>query len=149
MKSYFKRIKDILTYYDYEPLIFFVALFDFVNLTNYFITPDEWNCNFFQNFDISSYIDWMVLLYWLTAFLIIFSLNNWKLLVWLIIFHVIQDTVYIISNVTWLVSDMVDDPQWHHLRWGVDLFYQLFWALAWFWILFQIKKKELYQKLGL
>lgn len=149
MRSYFKKIRDILTYYDYEPLIFFVALFDFINLTNNFITIDEWNCNFFQTFDVTRFYDWMPLIYWLTAFLILLFINNRKILTWLIVLHVMQDTVYLVDNIRWLILDIAETPQWFHFRWAIDMFYQLFWALAWYWILFQMKKKELYQRLGL
>jgi len=149
LKSYFKRIKDILTYHDYEPLIFFVALYDFIDLSNSLITLDSWNCNTFQTFDVGRFYDWMPFLYWLTAILILLFINNRKLLVWLIIFHVIQDTIYIVDNISWLILDILENPQVYHFRWFVDFADQLFWGLAWYWILFQMKKKELYQRLGL
>ena len=149
MRAYFKRIKDILTYYDYEPLIFFVALFDIIQLSNTLFLPDEWNCNTFQSFDVYRLYDWMPVLYWASAILIFLLINNSKWLVRLVTFHTFQSVFYLIhQGGTQLIYN---DPMfWIENYWYIfDMLRQMFWMFAWIWILFQIKKKELYQKLGL
>jgi len=156
MRSYFKRIKDILTYYDYEPLIFFVALFDIVHLSSTLFYKSEYSewCNTFQEFILSEYTrfyTWMPLLYWLSAILIIVFINNPKWLSRIIIFHVLQDLVYIIDQGGDILITSFLDPKWalDNYWYLIDFVRQLFWAFAWIWILFQMKKKELYQRLGL
>jgi len=149
MKSYFKRIKDILTYYDYEPLILFVALFDIIQLSSTLFWPDEWNCNTFQTFDVYRLYDWMPVLYWTSAILIILLINNSKWLVRLITFHTLQSVFYLVHLGGTQIM-YVDQIEWFQEYWYTfDILRQVFWMFAWIWILFQIKKKELYQKLGL
>lgn len=151
MRSYFKRIKDILTYYDYEPLIFFVALYDFFDLSTLLLGLDGENCNFFEIFDVGRFYDWMPLLYWLGAILILVTLNNKKWLTPIITFHAIQSIIYFIDlyilDRGGIFEDWFNDSQSY--QWLLDLTTQLFWGFAWIWILFQMKKKELYRKMGL
>ena len=149
--GYFKRIKDILTYYDYEPLIFFVALYDIVWVGQSIFRLDEWNCNTFQTFNITSYLNWQVMVYWFGAILIVFCINNPKWLTRIIILHTIQSIVYAMEN-TWFLfsffSDFLENGL-YYAEFYFDLLRQLFWMYVWPWILFQMKKKELYQRLGL
>ena len=149
MKGYFKRIKDILTYYDYEPLIFFVALYDFIDLSRVLLGVDGENCNFFQTFDVWRFYDWMPLLYWLGSILILATLNNKKWLTPLITFHAIQSLVYLVDAYILDRAGIFEDWGWWSYQWVLDLTQQLFWGIAWIWILFQMKKKQLYQRLGL
>ena len=147
MRSYFKRIKDILTYYDYEPLIFFVALYDFIDLSAILLGTDEWNCNFFQAYDVWRFYDWMPFLYWLGSILILLTLNNKKLLTPIITFHAIQSLVYLVDAFILDNAGIYDSWRWWSYQWLLDMTSQLFWGFAWIWILFQMKKKELYQRL--
>ena len=153
MISYFKRLKDILTYYDYEPLIFFVALYDFIDLSAVLLGLDEWNCNLFQTFDVWRFYDWMPLLYWLGSILILITLTNKKWFVPLtgplITFHAIQSLVYLVDAFILDRGGIYETWGWWAYQWMFDLTSQLFWGIAWIWILFQMKKKELYQNLGL
>ena len=155
MRSYLKRIKGILTYYDYEPLILFVALFDIIQLADSIFYVGEWNewCNTFQVFDVYRFYDWMPILYFFGGFTIIATINNPKWLLRIIVFHTIQAVVYIIDSsygmLQWFIEDglltVLTQDLWHVISWV----HQIFWMFAWPWILFQMKKKELYQRLGL
>jgi hypothetical protein len=151
MLRYFKRIKDILTYYDYEPLIFFVALFDIIWVGSSIFSTDEWNCNSFQTFDVTDFLSWMVMIYWFGSILIILCINNPKWLTRLIILHTIQSIVYAIDNTWFLFTFLTDfiENGFSYISFHLDLLRQLFWMYVWVWILFQMKKKELYQRLGL
>lgn len=151
MRSYLKRVKEILTYYDYEPLILFVALFDIVWVGQSIFRTDDWNCNSFQTFSITDYLSWAVMIYWFGAILIILCINNPKWLTRIIVVHTIQSIVYATEN-TWYLftffTDFLEDGFWY-AQFYFDLLRQLFWMYVWVWILFQMKKKELYQRLGL
>lgn len=153
MMGYFKRIKDILTYYDYEPLIFFVALYDFFDVGVLILGFDEYGggSNFFQTFNPLSFGAWDLLLYWIGAILILLTLNNKKWLERIITIHAIQATIYFVNMYILDKGDVFKDffNDWQSYQWIMDLTAQLFWGIAWIWILFQMKKKELYRKIGL
>lgn len=149
MRSYFKRIKDILTYYDYEPLIFFVALFDIIWVGQSIFRHDEWNCNSFQTFSGTNYLSWMVMVYWVCAILIVLCINRPKWLSGLIIIHTIQSLIYSTENTWYLLESTPNlfEEGLYYASFYLDLLRQLFWMYVWVWILFQMKKKELYQRL--
>ena len=150
MRSYFKRIKDILTYYDYEPLILFVALYDIIMVGASIFGKDEWGCNAFQTFDVYSFLNWMFMIYWFGAILIILCINSPKWLTRFITIHTIQALIYSTDYGSELLYNLItdfNDVVLYYLSFYLDLLRQLFWMYIWIWILFQMKKKELYQRL--
>jgi hypothetical protein len=155
MKGYFKRIKDILTYYDYEPLLFFLSIASVItHLQTWFgdFSHIEGTVKYFDLiwFNPNSFNEWFYVFDTIVAISIVGFLHNQKMLIKLltiksilILYTNIPELWYIFKTI--LGKEELSFLQYFTLTHGVAEFYV--WSFVWIWILIQMKKKELYQKI--
>jgi hypothetical protein len=157
MKNYFKRIKDILTYYDYEPLLFFLSIASVISHAQIWFSDFSHEVGYVKYFDLiwfnpNEFMEWLFLFDTLVGISIIGFLHNQRILLKLvaiksiiILYINIPELWYIIKTI--LGKEELSFLQYFTLMHDVDGFYV--WSFVWIWILIQMKKKQLYQRLKL
>tara|TARA_R110002012_G_scaffold69650_2_gene180155 strand:+ start:278 stop:706 length:429 start_codon:yes stop_codon:yes gene_type:complete len=136
LNNYFKKIKDILLYYDYQPLLLFWITSDVFNnmvlWTNYSYWLELGQPNTY----------FLYLTYLIISLGILLSLHNLRRLILFISCYLI---VYIYSTVRYLLDiyNAVD------IDFGIMDFKNIFitaWYFSmWAWILFKLKKENLHR----
>jgi hypothetical protein len=147
MLRYFKRIKDILTYYDYQPMLFFLALYDVIwNIQSYLqeTSGSELYFGIFY-FDKSNFYEWQYFVYTILSFLIIIFLHNEKILTRLIIPKVIICLHILFGEIVYYIQIFTGNAELTFIEYfSLIIFASFYWPMVWIWILFQLLKKRLY-----
>jgi len=153
MRKYFKRIKDILTYYDYQPMLFFLAVYDILSQLNVWMhnpgMGDE-ESNYTKYFDLFYFgggilTEWIYLVYTLLSVFIILFLHKENVLVKLLIPKVIIGLLFIIDDFIYFGKTIFGLVELSFTEYySLVMIGELWWPIVWGWVLFQMMKKRLY-----
>jgi hypothetical protein len=137
-KSYFKNIKNILIYFDYQTLLFWWCISDCLNnqvlWTNYSYWLELGQPNTY----------WLYFVYLLFSSLIVISLNN---LNWLVKFVGCYLILYLFSTVRYVVDIVVQDD-FQLVKDFRALLITGWYFSMWLWIYFKLKKEKLHKSLN-
>lgn len=155
MKRYFKRIKDILTYYDYETLLFFLSIASVISYIQIWFKDFSQNEGYVKYFDLiwfnpNKFIEWFFVFDTIIAISIVGFLHNQKMLLKLVAIKSILVLYINIPELWYIIRTIFGKADLSFLQYFSTMhdpagFY--IWSFVWIWILIQMKKKELYQKI--
>ena len=155
MKGYFKRIKDILTYYDYEPLLFFLSIASVISHIQTWFSDFSHEEGYVKYFDLiwfnpNKFIEWFFVFDTIIAISIVGFLHNQKMLLRLVAIKSILVLYINIPELWYIIRTIIGKEELSFLQYftlmrAPEEFYV--WSFVWIWILIQMKKKELYQKI--
>ena len=155
MRSYFKRIKDILTYYDYEPLLFFLSIASVISHIQTWFSDFSHEEGYVKYFDLiwfnpNKFIEWFFVFDTIVGILIVGFLHNQKMLLRLVAIKSILVLYINIPELWYIIRTIIGKEELSFLQYftlmrAPEEFYV--WSFVWIWILIQMKKKELYQKI--
>ena len=155
MKGYFKRIKDILTYYDYEPLLFFLSIASVISHIQTWFSDFSHEEGYVKYFDLiwfnpNKFIEWFFVFDTIVGILIVGFLHNQKMLLRLVAIKSILVLYINIPELWYIIRTIIGKEELSFLQYFTlmrdpEEFYV--WSFVWIWILIQMKKKELYQKI--
>ena len=155
MKGYFKRIKSILTYYDYEPLLFFLSIASVLSHIQIWFSDFSYEEGYVKYFNLiwfnpNSFSEWLFLFDTIVGISIVAFLYNQKMLLKLVTIKSILILYIQIPEIWYVIKTIIGKAELSFLEYftllaDVDGFY--IWSFVWIWILIQMKKKQLYQKI--
>ena len=155
MKSYFKRIKGILTYYDYEPLLFFLSTASVITYIQIWFSDFSHEEGYVKYFDLiwfnpNKFMEWFFVFDTIVSILIVGFLHNQKMLLRLVAIKSILVLYINIPELWYIIRTIIGKEELSFLQYFTlmrdpEEFYV--WSFVWIWILIQMKKKELYQKI--
>ena len=137
MNEYLKNIKNILLYYDFQPLLFFWVLSDTFN-----------NMVLWSNYDLwasqgqgSTY--YLYFAYLVCSLMMMIYINNYKVL------SIIVNTylcLYLFSTIRYLLNMFTEDIAFTTMDYK-NIFITLWYSSMWVWIAFKIKNENLHTEL--
>ena len=155
MKSYFKRIKGILTYYDYEPLLFFLSTASVITYIQIWFSDFSHEEGYVKYFDLiwfnpNKFMEWFFVFDTIVSILIVGFLHSQKMLLRLVAIKSILVLYINIPELWYIIRTIIGKEELSFLQYFTlmrdpEEFYV--WSFVWIWILIQMKKKELYQKI--
>jgi len=134
--NYFKRIKDILIYFDFQPLLFFWVLSDVFNNMVLWSTHSIW----VEQGQGNTYF--LYLSYLILSLLMLLFIHNYKRLSIIVNLYLILylfSTIRYLVNIDWLVGLEVIDYK--------NIFITIWYSMMWIWIAFKIKNENLHKQL--
>ena len=132
-----KTIKNILLYYDFQPLLFFWVLSDVFNSRILWTNYGYW----LEIGQPNTY--WLYMAFFIGSLLILVSLNNLNWLVNSVGFYLV---LYLFSTVRYCVSIYTENTGFT-LEDFRALFITSWYFFIWVWILFKLKKEKLHKTL--
>jgi len=136
MRAYFKRIKEVLIYFDIQPLLFWWITSDTLNnmvlWTNHSLWVEQGQGNTY----------FLYLAYLILSLLMLVFIHNFKRLAIIVILYL---GLYLFSTIRYLVN----------IDWGVgfetidykNMIITIWYSLMWLWIAFKIKNEILHKEL--
>ena len=134
--NYFKRIKDILIYFDFQPLLFFWVLSDVFNNMVLWSTHSIW-VEQGQGNTYYLYLSYLILS--LSMLVFIHNYKRLSIIVNLYLILYLFSTIRYLVNIDWLVGLEVIDYK--------NIFITLWYSSMWVWIAFKIKNENLHKEL--
>jgi len=138
MKEYFKKIKDTLIYFDFEPLLFMWVASDILNNMVLWTTYSYWD----ELGQPNTY--WLYFTYLIGSVGMLIFLNNKKWLARFISFYLV---VYLFSTIRYLVNIFGGDGEPFTIMDGKNILITCWYASMWVWILFKVKKEILHKSI--
>ena len=138
MNSYIKNIKNILLYYDFQPLLFFWALSDVFNNMVLWSSHQMW-IDQGQGNTYFLYLSYLIL-----SILMIVFLNNYKRLSIIVSLYLF---LYLFSTIRYLVNMYAGNVEFTTGDYK-NIFITLWYSFMWVWIAFKIKNENLYKELN-
>ncbi len=135
--KYIQNIKNILVYYDVQPLLLWWCVSDVFNNQVLWTTYDYW-------LDLgqpNTY--WLYMTYFVLSLTIVINLNNLKFLIKSIGLYLI---LYLFSTIRYLVSIYTEDEGFLLIDFK-NIFITLWYSSMWLWIYFKLKKEKLHKSL--
>ncbi len=138
MKSYFRKIKDTLLYFDFEPLLFMWVASDILNNQVLWTTLSYWK-------EVGQpYTYWLYFAYLIGSVSMLIFLHNKKLLSIFITYYLI---LYLFSTIRYLVDIFGGNGEPFSLIDIKNILITCWYASMWIWILFKVKKELLHNSL--
>lgn len=135
--KYINNIKNILTYYDHQPLLLWWCLSDVFNnqvlWTNYNYWLEQGQPNTY----------WLYMTYLILSLSIVINLNN---LIYLIRCVGLYLILYMFSTIRYLVSIYTEDEGFLLIDFK-NIFITMWYFSMWFWIYFKLKQEKLHKSL--
>jgi|TARA_R110000796_G_scaffold200727_2_gene316767 hypothetical protein len=138
MKEYFKKIRDTLIYFDFEPLLFMWVASDILNNMVLWTTYSYWE----ELGQPNTY--WLYFTYLIGSVGMLIFLNNKKWLARFISFYLV---VYLFSTIRYLVNIFGGDGEPFTIMDGKNILITCWYASMWIWILFKVKKEILHKSI--
>ena len=138
MKSYFKKIKDTLLYYDIQPLLFFWIASDLLNNLILWTTPSYWE----EVGQPNTY--WLYMCYFVLSLLMLISLHNIKWLSRAVTGYLL---LTLFSTIRYIVNIFSETGEPFGVTDVKNLLITCWYAFMWSWILFKLKREILYKSL--
>lgn len=135
--KYIQNIKNILVYYDVQPLLLWWCVSDIFNNQVLWTTYDYW----LELGQPNTY--WLYMTYLLLSLTIVINLNNLKFLIKSIGLYLI---LYLFSTIRYLVSIYTEDEGFLLIDFK-NIFITLWYSSMWLWIYFKLKKEKLHKSL--
>ena len=136
MKTYLNRIKDILIYFDFQPLLFFWVLSDIFNNMVLWSTHSIW----VEQGQGNTYF--LYLSYLILSVLMLFFIHNYKRLSVIVNLYLclyVFSTIRYLVNIDWSIGFEVIDYK--------NIFITIWYSMMWIWIAFKIKNENLHKQL--
>jgi len=137
IKKYINNIKNILVYYDVQPLLLWWCVSDVFNnqvlWTNYNYWLDLGQPNTY----------WLYMTYLVLSLSIVLNLNNLSYLIKSIGLYL---TLYLFSTIRYLVSIYTEDNGFLLIDFK-NIFITMWYASMWLWIYFKLKQEKLNKSL--
>lgn len=137
IKKYINNIKNILVYYDVQPLLLWWCVSDVFNnqvlWTNYNYWLDLGQPNTY----------WLYMTYLVLSLSIVLNLNNLSHLIKSIGLYL---TLYLFSTIRYLVSIYTEDNGFLLIDFK-NIFITMWYASMWLWIYFKLKQEKLHKSL--
>ena len=138
IKKYLQKIKDVLVYFDFEPLLFMWVASDILNNMVLWTTLDYW-----ESVDQPNTY-WLYLTYLISSVGMMVFLHNKKWLARFISFYL---TVYLFSTIRYLVNIFTGGQDFTIID-AKNILITCWYAAMWVWILFKVKKEILHKTLS-
>ena len=135
--KYIQNIKNILVYYDVQPLLLWWCVSDVFNNQVLWTTYDYW----LELGQPNTY--WLYMTYLVLSLTIVINLNNLKFLIKCIGLYLI---LYLFSTIRYLVSIYTEDEGFLLIDFK-NIFITLWYSSMWLWIYFKLKKEKLHKSL--
>ena len=135
--KYIQNIKNILVYYDVQPLLLWWCVSDIFNNQVLWTTYDYW----LELGQPNTY--WLYMTYLVLSLAIVINLNNLKFLIKSIGLYLI---LYLFSTIRYLVSIYTEDEGFLLIDFK-NIFITLWYSSMWLWIYFKLKKEKLHKSL--
>ena len=135
--KYIQNIKNILVYYDVQPLLLWWCVSDVFNNQVLWTTYDYW----LELGQPNTY--WLYMTYLVLSLTIVINLNNLKFLIKSIGLYLI---LYLFSTIRYLVSIYTEDEVFLLIDFK-NIFITLWYSSMWLWIYFKLKKEKLHKSL--
>jgi len=137
LMMYIKKIKNILLYYDFQPLLFFWVLSDIFNnmvlWSNHQLWIDQGQGNTY----------FLYLAYLILSILMMVFINNYKRLSVIVNLYL---CLYLFSTIRYLLNIYTEDIVFSVGDYK-NIFITLWYSLMWVWIAFKIKNENLHKEL--
>ena len=130
--KYIQNIKNILVYYDVQPLLLWWCVSDVFNNQVLWTTYDYW----LELGQPNTY--WLYMTYLVLSLTIVINLNNLKFLIKSIGLSLI---LYLFSTIRYLVSIYTEDEGFLLIDFK-NIFITLWYSSMWLWIYFKLKKEK-------
>ena len=135
---YFKKIKNILLYFDFQPLLFFWISSDILNNLVLWTELSYWEAAGQPN----TY--WLYFMYLICSTLMLVFINN---ITWLSRFVTVYLILYLFSTIRYLVNVFGGDSEAFTITDFKNILITCWYAFMWAWILFKLKKEILHKSL--
>ena len=135
--KYIQNRKNILVYYDVQPLLLWWCVSDIFNNQVLWTTYDYW----LELGQPNTY--WLYMTYLVLSLTIVINLNNLKFLIKSIGLYLI---LYLFSTIRYLVSIYTEDEGFLLIDFK-NIFITLWYSSMWLWIYFKLKKEKLHKSL--
>lgn len=140
ISNYFKKIKKTLLYFDFQPLLLFWVISDFLN------NQVLWtNLSYWEAVD-QPYTYWLYFSYLIGSIGMIISIHNIKWLTKFVNYYLI---LYLFSTIRYIVNicETLDTEPFTIID-GKNLLITCWYAFMWSWILFKLKREMLHKSLN-
>lgn len=135
--KYIQNIKNILVYYDVQPLLLWWCVSDVFNNQVLWTTYDYW----LELGQPNTY--WLYMTYFVLSLTIVINLNNLKFLIKSIGLYLI---LYLFSTIRYLVSIYTEDEGFLLIDFK-NIFITMWYSSMWLWIYFKLKQEKLHKSL--
>jgi hypothetical protein len=135
--KYIQNIKNILVYYDVQPLLLWWCVSDVFNNQVLWTTYDYW----LELGQPNTY--WLYMAYLILSLTIVINLNNLKFLIKSIGLYLI---LYLFSTIRYLVSIYTEDEGFLLIDFK-NIFITMWYSSMWLWIYFKLKQEKLHKSL--
>lgn len=135
--KYIQNIKNILVYYDVQPLLLWWCVSDVFNNQVLWTTYDYW----LELGQPNTY--WLYMTYLVLSLTIVINLNNLKFLIKSIGLYLI---LYLFSTIRYLVSIYTEDEGFLLIDFK-NIFITMWYSSMWLWIYFKLKQEKLHKSL--
>ena len=135
--KYIQNIKNILVYYDVQPLLLWWCVSDIFNNQVLWTTYDYW----LELGQPNTY--WLYMTYLVLSLTIVINLNNLKFLIKSIGLYLI---LYLFSTIRYLVSIYTEDEGFLLIDFK-NIFITMWYSSMWLWIYFKLKQEKLHKSL--
>jgi len=135
--KYIQNIKNILIYYDVQPLLLWWCVSDVFNNQVLWTTYDYW----LELGQPNTY--WLYMTYLVLSLTIVINLNNLKFLIKSIGLYLI---LYLFSTIRYLVSIYTEDEGFLLIDFK-NIFITMWYSSMWLWIYFKLKQEKLHKSL--
>ena len=135
--KYIQNIKNILVYYDVQPLLLWWCVSDVFNNQVLWTTYDYW----LELGQPNTY--WLYMAYLVLSLTIVINLNNLKFLIKSIGLYLI---LYLFITIRYLVSIYTEDEGFLLIDFK-NIFITMWYSSMWLWIYFKLKQEKLHKSL--
>ena len=139
IKKYFQKIKEVLVYFDFEPLLFMWVASDILNNMVLWTSLDYW-----EKLDQPNTY-WLYMAYLIGSVGMLVFLHNKKWLARFISFYL---TIYLFSTIRYLVNIFGGDGEAFTVIDAKNILITCWYATMWIWILVKVKKEILHKTLS-
>lgn len=137
IKKYINNIKNILVYYDVQPLLLWWCVSDVFNNQVLWTNYNYW----LELGQPNTY--WLYMTYLVLSLSIVLNLNNLSYLIKSIGLYL---TLYLFSTIRYLVSIYTEDNGFLLIDFK-NIFITMWYASMWLWIYFKLKQEKLHKSL--
>lgn len=137
IKKYINNIKNILVYYDVQPLLLWWCVSDVFNNQVLWTNYNYW----LELGQPNTY--WLYMTYLVLSLSIVLNLNNLSFLIKSIGLYLI---LYLFSTIRYLVSIYTEDNGFLLIDFK-NIFITMWYASMWLWIYFKLKQEKLHKSL--
>lgn len=139
LANYFKKIKETLLYFDFQPLLFFWVVSDLLNNQVLWTSLSYWEAAG------QPYTYWLYLSYFIGSLGMVLSIHNIKWLTRFVNYYLI---LYVFSTVRYLVNIFAGEGEPFTILDVKNIIVTCWYAFMWCWILFKLKKEILHKALN-